>query len=215
MGKTKAGEVVNITYYHKGDYDHAEVKLADKYDYYKKLYPDPKYEDQLQEFQGVGFLGVSTKSLRVDIIETQARPFKDADSLYEVLGRGFLYVAFPIFGMSPMPKEYTDLIVINGPLGAMPANVFWILANLFYWLFWLNFMVGATNALPALPLDGGHLLRDGLKKMFKRMFPRWVKDKVEKTANRITYASSFSVLFLIIWLIIGSYVAAFFRTLIG
>jgi membrane-associated protease RseP (regulator of RpoE activity) len=215
MAMTSPGMVLNITYDHTGETHHVEARLADKYAYYKKIYPDPKDEDLIAKFKGVGFLGINTQSLREDVVDSQARPFKHATNLVEVFGYGLMYISLPILGLSPMPQTMTDLMVVNGPLGALPAPVFWTLANLFYWLFWLNFMVGATNALPARPLDGGHIFKDIIMKLITRSRPGISRKRNEKTADHITWAVALVSLFLIIWLVIGPYVAAGVRGLMG
>jgi membrane-associated protease RseP (regulator of RpoE activity) len=214
MSRTKAGEVLNITYYFNGEFHNVYVELASKYDYYKEYYPQLSEED-LEEIKGVGFLGINTMSLRKEVIETQAHPLRGSDSLLDIFGNGLMYVALPLFKMSPMPSELSNLMVVKGPLAALPTNGFWIIANLFYWLFWLNFMVGATNALPARPLDGGHMFRDGVWKIIRRRRPKWPMEKVDKYADRISLAMSISVLFWILWLVLGPYVAAGFRALLG
>jgi membrane-associated protease RseP (regulator of RpoE activity) len=214
MARTKAGELVNITYYFKGHTQHVQVELESKYDYYLEYYTGLS-DEYLKSIKGVGFLGINTQSLRVDIIESQARPFRTSDTILEVFGEGLMYVSLPLFKMSPMPDELSSLMVVKGPLGVLPENSFWLLANLFYWLFWLNFMVGATNALPAKPLDGGHMFRDGVWKVIRRMRPKMKTKRADKLADRISLAISFSVLFLILWLPAGPYVAAGFRNLLG
>jgi membrane-associated protease RseP (regulator of RpoE activity) len=215
MAMTSPGDIIKITYYHKGETHTVQAKLADKYAYYKNIYPDPKYEKDLAKFKGVGFLGINTESLREDVIEAQAHPFRNSKSLLEIFGNGLLYVSLPILKLSPMPNDMASLIVVNGPLGALPSPVFWTLTNLFYWLFWLNFMVGATNALPARPLDGGHILKDGLMRFLSRSRPGLPKKRVEKTADWITWSMALLILFLIIWLVAGPYVAAGVRGLMG
>ena len=42
----------------------------------------------------------------------------------------------------------------------MDPGSFWILANILYWLAWMNLLLGMSNALPLFPLDGGLLFRD-------------------------------------------------------
>jgi membrane-associated protease RseP (regulator of RpoE activity) len=215
MGRTRAGDVINITYNFKGKTHFVEVKLVDKYTYYKKYYPEPKYEKELVKYKGVGFLGINSISLREDVVEAQARPFQHASNPLELFGYGLVYISLPLLKMSPMPGDITDLLVVNGPLGALPSEAFWILANLFYWLFWLNFMVGATNALPARPLDGGHIFKDGILKMLSKLRPNLTSKKAEKLADHITWGVAILVLFLIIWLVVGPYVAAGVRGLLG
>lgn len=79
-----------------------------------------------------------------------------------------VYISLPFQGRAPLQAPATDFYVISGPFAALPAWLFWILANLAYWMFWLNLMLGITNALPAVPLDGGYVFRDGLGWLFER-----------------------------------------------
>lgn len=55
------------------------------------------------------------------------------------------------------------------------------------WMFMLNFGIGLINMLPAVPLDGGYMLRGALEKKVKR-----------ETAKRVSYAVAIFVLALII-----------------
>ncbi|MDD4185319.1 MAG: site-2 protease family protein, partial [Candidatus Methanomethylophilaceae archaeon] len=40
--------------------------------------------------------------------------------------------------------------------------VFWILISILFWIFWLNLVLGLSNALPAIPFDGGFLFMGGM-----------------------------------------------------
>jgi membrane-associated protease RseP (regulator of RpoE activity) len=55
------------------------------------------------------------------------------------------------------------------------------------WIFMLNFGIGLVNLLPAVPLDGGYILRGLLERKMKK-----------KTAKRISYAIAIFTLALII-----------------
>jgi len=55
------------------------------------------------------------------------------------------------------------------------------------WIFMLNFGIGLINMLPAVPLDGGYMLRGLLEKKVKK-----------ETAKRVSYAVALFVLALII-----------------
>jgi len=79
-----------------------------------------------------------------------------------------VYISLPFQGRAPLQEPTIGFYEITGPLAALPSWAFWIFANLAYWLFWLNLMLGITNALPAVPLDGGYVLRDGLGWLFER-----------------------------------------------
>ncbi|HHO57275.1 MAG TPA: hypothetical protein ENJ70_01835 [Thermoplasmatales archaeon] len=65
--------------------------------------------------------------------------------------------------------------------------------NLLYWIFWLNFAVGTFNALPAMPLDGGYIFRDGVNYLFS-LFPR-TRKKADKISSMV--ASAISVMLFI------------------
>lgn len=78
------------------------------------------------------------------------------------------------------------------PLG----DFFWPIANILFWTFWINIMVGLTNILPMLPLDGGHLFRDGLGGVLERfkMNPEQRIRIVNGTATILSFAILAAVL---------------------
>jgi len=55
------------------------------------------------------------------------------------------------------------------------------------WMFMLNFGIGLVNLLPAVPLDGGYMLRGLLEKKMKK-----------ETAKRVSYAFALFILALIV-----------------
>jgi membrane-associated protease RseP (regulator of RpoE activity) len=63
-------------------------------------------------------------------------------------------------------------------------TTFWILANILFWVFWINAAVGLTNVLPMLPLDGGHIFRDAVGGVVQRLRPRLDQDKRERIVTR-------------------------------
>ncbi|MCK5628902.1 site-2 protease family protein, partial [Candidatus Bathyarchaeota archaeon] len=62
-----------------------------------------------------------------------------------------------------------------------------VLANLFFWLWFININVAIFNALPIYPLDGGRMFNILLKSTLGKRFS-------EKTISTITYAVTASVL---------------------
>ena len=67
------------------------------------------------------------------------------------------YLGLPFEGLSPVPSGVAALFSV--PFSPL---VFWGVLNTLYWLFWLNFLLGITNALPFVVLDGGQFFRDTL-----------------------------------------------------
>jgi membrane-associated protease RseP (regulator of RpoE activity) len=95
-----------------------------------------------------------------------------------------------------------DIFEITGPFSLLPDNTFWILANCAYWIFWLNFALGTFNVLPAIPLDGGYLFKDGMTVLVGRIRKSWRKEKREEIAAKITLGMSLLVLASILSLIL-------------
>jgi membrane-associated protease RseP (regulator of RpoE activity) len=109
----------------------------------------------------------------------------------------------PLQRISPFTSPLTDLYEVNGPLSVLPADTFWFLANLFYWIFWINLMLGMTNALPAVPLDGGHIFRDGLDGLLTRLRKGMGSEARDRFVRAISYSMAFFVLFLFLFQILG------------
>ncbi|MEM2900665.1 MAG: site-2 protease family protein, partial [Thermoplasmata archaeon] len=153
------------------------------------------------EFKGKGYLGVASINANA-FKESLAHPFQASE------GNPFLffyysinYILLPLQRLSPFPTSITMNFVITGPLSFLPSEIFWIAANAFYWLFWLNLMVGITNTLPATPLDGGLIFRDWLDTLFSKF--KLSKEKRENYVKLTSRAMSVTILFMILWLIIA------------
>ena len=202
MDRTSAGDNITITYLFKGAHTTRSVILADKYVYYQKYYNDTNRE----EYRGKGFLGVGTMS--ADVLSTTLAHPMNYDSFPAFVGGVAYYIGLPFFQLLPLESPVTDLYTINGPMAALPAPAFWMLANTFYWLFWLNLMVGATNSLPISKLDGGMVFKDGMESLLRRLRPAWTMDLVEKRATTIYRLTGLFVVFLIAWQFIGPRIGA-------
>ena len=64
-------------------------------------------------------------------------------------------------------------------------------------------MVGLTNALPAVPMDGGYIFHDLVSGIILRFSKTKDEKKVEKAVDSLAIALALSVLFLILWQLIG------------
>ena len=213
MGETHAGQTVNISLFRLNETKESYIlfnttaTLEDKYAFYEENYP-ASWNDE--DFRGKGFLGISHSFLGVQpggnpgtFMDTLSRPLSSADSSEEALLNMAVYTLLPFQRLSPFPSSLTDLYQVEGPLAVLPAELFWFLADLLYWLFWLNLMVGLTNALPAGPLDGGQLFKDGLDGFLTKIHSKLSAEKREVVVRRITFSLSFFILFLIVWQVIG------------
>jgi membrane-associated protease RseP (regulator of RpoE activity) len=180
---------VNLTIYYNKKFTNTNVTLANRYDY---------TDDEKDN--GTGYFGITYNDVKT-LPKVLSRPFSNADSFKEVLGNSVTYIALPFWGLSPFHSPITDVYEIQGFWSFLPANVFWVLANIFYWVFWINLMLGLTNALPAVPLDGGYIFKDGADSFLHR-FIRDEKKRV-KRVDMLCYTVALFILFLILWQIIG------------
>ncbi len=128
-------------------------------------------------------------------------PLSGSDSFSEIFENTMVYIALPFLGLSPLPDSITQLYQVTGPLSVMPSGLFWMVAHSLYWIFWMNLLVGLFNSLPAVPLDGGYLFKDGVKSLTKKLGLK--QDLREKVSNSVTYAVALLILFLLMWQMIG------------
>src|SRR5437773_1272417 len=125
-------------------------------------------------------------------------------------------VAFPQNTPSPAQaagmQPFTVITNINGTeihtftdftSALARAPLFWLLVNTAYWLFWLNAMLGATNALPAVPLDGGYIFKDGVEGLLSRIRKGISTEQRDRIVTNVSRAFAFLILGLVVWQFIG------------
>jgi membrane-associated protease RseP (regulator of RpoE activity) len=191
MQNTNENDQVNITVYHKGEYFILNTTLANKSIYYEG-----------EENEGKGFLGVGSTDLDF-LSETLAHPISSADTWQGRLVNSLVYTLLPLQRLSPFPETFTEAYTVNGAMGGLPTPLFWILANAFYWIFWLNLMVGIFNALPAIPLDGGFIYKDGMDSILKKLRKGLDEKKREKIVRAISIFTALFIVAIFMWQIIG------------
>ncbi len=64
-------------------------------------------------------------------------------------------------------------------------------------------MLGATNALPAVPLDGGFVFKDGIEAILERVRRGLEPERRERIVRSVSYAFALMILALIMWQLIG------------
>jgi membrane-associated protease RseP (regulator of RpoE activity) len=178
MENTSAGASLSITFQRNESEQTVSVALANKADF-----TDDSDDD------GVGYLGVVAYGITDIVRGTEYYP-----TLLQPFEGSFLpYLALPFIGLSPFPNQLAGIYT--------PSDGFWMVYNMLYWLFWLNFALGTFNVLPAVPLDGGYIFRDGLASIMRRLGLD-NKERREKIASSITTAFSVVVLAAILSMIL-------------
>ncbi|MBC7080664.1 MAG: site-2 protease family protein [Thermoplasmatales archaeon] len=191
MNETKAYQEIEIKYF-LNDFRNAIVILENKYNYTHK-----------SEDEGKGFLGISVLGLNDIVIEPNyyknlLNPLTKSN-FGSYLNKFLNFITFPFYGLSPFPEDLAKAFSCT--------PVFWISYNLIYWIFWLNFALGAFNSLPLLPLDGGYILKDSISFLFSR------SKKAEKISSIASKFVSILILFMILSIIFVPYIRLIFSSL--
>ncbi len=143
---------------------------------------------------GKGYLGVTvpttsgiTFTTPNEVLQTAVNPFHNRETIQEQ-AIGFLsYLSSAFAGFSPIP-ESTQWWFHSTSF--IPDDIFWIGMKLIYWTFWLNILLGVTNALPAVPFDGGFLFMGGVDYLLEKIGRMKDTEKREALASKITTVSS-------------------------
>ena len=144
-----------------------------------------------------GFLGVAVDSLTpAQIKQTLVWPFA---SSYGPLAGAVYWLVLPLAALEPVGGSTTHYFVLSGPLAGLGTGNFWIVANLLYWLAWMNLLLGLSNALPLVPLDGGLLFRDFMASIAARWRKAWSSERLDAFGARAVAVSSMVVLVLLVW----------------
>jgi membrane-associated protease RseP (regulator of RpoE activity) len=179
---THPGENVSLVFYvtSTGQTVHTNVTLA----------PSPTVK-------GRGFLGVSPTFLTPSDLRTSlVWPF--ASSSGPVVG-AIEWLVLPLASLEPVEGAPTGWYHLSGPVAGLGPSGFWITANLLYWLAWMNLLLGLSNALPLVPLDGGLLFRDFAASIAAHFRRGWTAAHLDEFGGKAVTASSLIVLLLLVW----------------
>lgn len=150
---------------------------------------------------GRGFLGVQPSYLApADLVTTMATPWASPSGAFS----GFLtWVVLPPASASPVTGVSVGFFHAQGPLAGLGVANLWVLANVLYWLTWMNLLLGLSNALPLIPLDGNLLFRDWVSGIASRLRRSWTAAQLDAFSGQATVAASLFIVFLILWQFVG------------
>jgi membrane-associated protease RseP (regulator of RpoE activity) len=109
------------------------------------------------------------------------------------------WLILPFATLEPVASPTSSFFHLAGPFAHASPDAFWIGANLLYWLAWMNLLLGLSNALPLVPLDGGLLFRDFAASVAARLRSGWTAAHLDDFGARAAVVSSVLVLVLLAW----------------
>ena len=215
-----ANESIAITVMHQnGQVETLNATLSDKYDYYVDLGWSKSNLDSLGIEKGDPFLGVeglSGGTAGIDRLAGPLSPRWDGNILQKSVMVPFhtlsmMIVPFELQGVAMHPFEESLLEADDNPFAkSLGTNGLLFLVNLFFWLLWVNILLGFTNLIPMVPFDGGHMFKDmlrgilnGIKKIGRKLKfwdinPMWIEHISSKASNISSLALLGMILFILI-----------------
>ena len=223
MTDYSANDTIAITVMHQdGQVETLNATLSDKYDYYLELGWSKSNLDDLGIERGDPFLGVeglSGGTAGIDRLAGPLSPRWDGNILQKSVMVPFhtlsmMIVPFELQGVAMHPFEESLLEADDNPFAqTLGTNGLLFLVNLFFWLLWVNILLGFTNLIPMVPFDGGHMFKDmlrgilnGVKKVGRKLKfwdinPMWIEHISSKASN----ISSLALLGMIVFILIIPY----------
>ena len=224
-----ANDTVDLVVLHEGgERETLTVTLTDYHAYRLSLGSDNKTLASMGILPGSAFLGVVGISDGTSGIDRLAGPIGPRFDLIcgceATLGQrattlpfhliGIMIAPFELNGVAIHPFEESLLVAGDGVVASiLGTNGLLFLTSLFFWLMWVNILLGFTNLIPMVPFDGGHMLKDivhsclsGVKRLGRKLklwdlHPMWV----DHLSQRASSYSSLALLGMLLFTLIVPY----------
>lgn len=188
LGATHANETIPIQYYAPSSSSLVTTTVTlESYEDYSHV-----PADATKGFLGVSPAFVTPAQLRTILVSPSSGPGGP-------LTGTIYWVVLPIAGLEPVAGATANEFTLSGPLAGLGSSGFWILANILYWLSWMNLLLGLSNALPLVPLDGGLIFRDFVASIGARVKKGWDGPTLDAFAGKMAVLSSVAVFLLLLW----------------
>ena len=181
----KAGDSVNFTIYRSGkvlQIDNISLVCCE-------MTVDTRTNTTLATWPYIGVNSISESDLRSAV-----------SSYSNVFSNPLAYIGcIPTLNLGNcqqvVPFSDSDAVFYSSPLGPGLGPV----ANVLYWIFFLNFNLSIFNALPIYPLDGGQAFRVGVEALGRGRL-------TEEGVTKITAFVTAGVLLFLLGIIVGPYI---------
>ena len=220
MAGYSANDSISITVMHRdGQIETVNATLSDKYDYYTDLGWSSSDLETLGIERGDPFLGVeglSGSTAGIDRLAGPLSPRWEGNIMQKSIMVPFhtlsmMIVPFELQGVAMHPFEESLLQADDNSFAkTLGTDGLLFLVNLFFWLLWVNILLGFTNLIPMVPFDGGHMFKDmlrgilnGVKKVGRKLKfwdinPMWIEHISSKASNISSLALLGMILFILI-----------------
>jgi membrane-associated protease RseP (regulator of RpoE activity) len=229
MDDYSANDTVGIVVKHQdGTIENLTATFSDKYDYFIESGWIQCGENLCQGFNSVnvskgdpflGISGITNSAAGIDRLAGPLSPRWDGTVVQKAITvvphtLSLMIIPFELQGVSMHPFEESILEADDDGLASLIGKSgLLFLTNLFFWLMWVNILLGFTNLIPMVPFDGGHLFRDFLRGLLKgvrnigkklKMWdinPMWI----EHLSSKASSLSSFVLLGMILFILVIPY----------
>ena len=166
---------------------------------------DEKFIVRLEKspYDDIGFLGITPFPTKKYLEYLRGMP----SSLASLSISGWLWLTLLPF--LPLPAGFSSfyplLSHLYEPVGAVSflGGGIFVIADVLFWIGWINFYVGLFNCLPAIPLDGGYVFREMLNPVLRIGIKN--ERKKERISKAITTTIAIFVASSIAFMLVGPY----------